>query len=214
MAFTVAGVTLAEPGLRVLVSASGGTVQVVARGVSGVSNGVLVCPVEGAAGAPREGDCVVVENGRAVDLAVGVTSPGVLVRTPEGARGAPPRVAELTLIYVPDGDRITVLTPPTAPPQTPGDCHAGPCQTTFELSPTGSGTFVLEADGRGGRAQLTLDAGAPSGRSQVLSIVEGGGRLAIRSTLDGRSDARLTLRNQGETELPPLELTLSWPVRP
>ena len=42
----------------------------------------------------------------------------------------------------------------------------------------------------------------------MLSIVEGGGSLAIRSTVDGRSDATLTLRNLGDAELPPLELAL------
>ena len=47
----------------------------------------------------------------------------------------------------------------------------------------------------------------------MLSIVEGGGSLAIGSTVDGRSDATLTLSNLGEMELAPLELTVVWPSR-
>jgi hypothetical protein len=47
----------------------------------------------------------------------------------------------------------------------------------------------------------------------VLSIVEGGGSLAVGSTVDGRSDATLTLRNQGQAELPVLEISLAWPFR-
>ncbi len=42
----------------------------------------------------------------------------------------------------------------------------------------------------------------------MLSVVEGGGSLAVRSTVDGRSDATVTLRNLGETELPALEIAV------
>jgi hypothetical protein len=122
-------------------------------------------------------------------------------------------VSEVTLIYTPEDDRITVVTPPLAPSDTPGHCSGGGCQMAFQLSPTGSGTFSLRADGRGGRPQLTLEAGLPGGPSRVLSIVEGGGSLAVGSTVDGRSDATLTLRNQGQAELPVLEISLAWPFR-
>ncbi len=213
MAFTVVGATLSEPGLRVLVGASGGAITVVARGVAGGSNGVRICPVNGVSAAPATDDCVVADDGRSVSLTVAGGSPGVLLRAPEGTNTDPIRVAEVTLIYVPDGDQVTVVTPPMAPSATPGECSGGPCQTAFELSPTGPGTFSLRADGRGARPQLSLAAGQPGGPTQVLSIVEGGGSLAIRSTVDGRSDATLTLRNLGEAELPPLELALSWPFR-
>jgi hypothetical protein len=213
VAFTVVGVTLSEPGLRVLVGASGGAIKVVARGMSGGSNGLRICPVNGLSGAPSADECVVGQDGRTVAVAVDGGSPGVLLRTPEGPGGDPVRVAELTLIYVPDGDEITVVTPPMASSGTPGECPGGPCQTAFVLSPTGQGTFSLRADGRGGRPQLTLAGGLPGGPSQVLSIVEGGGSLAVRSTVDGRSDPTLTLRNVGDAELPPLEMALVWPVR-
>jgi hypothetical protein len=213
VAFTVVGVTLSEPGLRVLVGASGGAITVVARGVSGGSNGVRICPVNGVSGAPAADDCVVADDGGGVSLAVAGGLPGVLLRAPEGTNTDPIRVAEVTLIYVPDGDQITVVTPPLAPSATPGECSGGPCQTAFELSPTGRGAFSLRADGRGARPQLSLVAGQPGGSTQVISIVEGGGSLAIRSTVDGRSDATLTLRNLGDAELPPLELALVWPVR-
>jgi hypothetical protein len=156
-------------------------------------------------------------DGQAVDLMVptGLAggSGGVLVRAPEGSIGDRIRVAEVTLIYVPDGDGITVVTPPLAPSATPGDCSGEGCQMAFQLSPTGRGTFSLRADGRGGRPQLTLAAGLPSGPSRVLSVVEGGGSLAVGSTVDGGSDATLTLRNVGDAGLLPLELALVWPSR-
>ncbi len=201
-AFTVVGVTLAEPGLRVLVEASGGTMEVVARGLTGGSNGVLVCPVGGVAGPPPATGCVVATDGRAATVALDGGANGVLLRAPEGAAGASVRASEVTLIYVPGGDRITVVTPPVAPSETPGDCPGGVCEMAFELSPTGSGTFVLDADGRGARPQLTVQSGLPSGPSRVLSIVEGGGRLTVRATVDGRSDARVMLRNQGRWSCP------------
>lgn len=213
VAFTVVGLTLSEPGLRVLMGASGGTVQVVARGVSGDSNGVRVCPVSGVAGPPPSVGCVAAMDGRGVVVEVPAGAGGVLLRAPEGAAGDRIRVAEVTLIYVPEGDQITVVTPPLAPSATPGDCPGGPCEMAFQLSPTGSGTFSLRADGRGARPQLTVTSGLPAGPSRVLSVVEGGGSLAVRSTVDGRSDATVTLRNLGETELPALEIALVWPVR-
>ncbi len=213
VAFTVVGVRLAEPGLRVLVGASGGTIRVVARGLSGGSNGVRICAVDGVSTPPRAGDCVVATDGRGVDIPVSGVSPGVLVQALEGSIGGVVGVAEVTLVYVPEGDRITVVTPPLAPSATPGDCPGEPCRMAFELSPTGPGTFVLEAQGRGGRPQLTLASGVPAGASRVMSMVEGGGRLAIRSSLDGGSDATLILRNLADVELPPLELSLAWPAR-
>ncbi len=213
VAFTVIGATLAEPGLRVLVGASGGTLQVVATGVSGGSNEVRICPVDGVSGAPQADGCVVGRDGQTVTVAVAGGSPGVVVQAPEGAIAGAFRVAEVTLIYVPEGDRIAVVTPPMAPSEVPGDCPGGRCRLAFRLSPTGPGIFVLEAQGRGARPQLSLEAGLPAGPSRVISIVEGGGRLAIRTSVDGRSDATLTLRNLGDTELPPLEISLGWPAR-
>jgi len=214
VAFTAYGVPLSEPGFRVLVRPSGGTVRVVVRGVSGGSDAVRICPVEGVSGAPRDERCVVAGDGRPVDLA-GVA--GLLLRPVEGAAGAANRVAEMTLTYVPDDDQITLVTPSLGPSQTPGDCPGGRCEMAFELTPTGAGTFVLQADGRGARPQLTLRAGPPDdprgGGSRVLSVVEGGGRLTVRSSVDGRSDASLVLRNQGAGDLPPLELSLVWPGR-
>jgi hypothetical protein len=157
--------------------------------------------VEGVADVPTTADCVVAGDGRGVDLTAG----GVVLRPENGSQ----KVAEVTLIYVPDGDSITVVTPPLAPLYDPG--------MAFEVTPTGAGTFVLDADGRGGRPRLTLQAGPqplpPGGGSQVLSAVEGGGVLALRSTLDGRSDATLQLANVGDIELPPLELTMAWPAK-
>ena len=213
MAFTVVGVTLSEPGLRVLMGASGGTVQVVARGVSGGSDEVRICPVSGVSGPPPTVGCVAAMDGRGVDVEVSAGTGGVLLRAPEGAAGGRIRVAEVTLIYVPETDQITVVTPPLAPTATPGDCPGGACEMAFQLSPTGSGTFSLRSDGRGARPQLTVTSGLPEGPSRVLSVVEGGGSLAVRSTVDGRSDATVTLRNLGETELPALEIALVWPAR-
>ncbi len=215
MAFTAIGVPLSESGLRVLVQPSGGVLRVVVRGVSGGSDAVRICPVSGVAGAPASADCVVAGDGRAVDLTVDPTGDpgvgGILVRPAEASIGAGIRIAEVTLLYVPDGGRITLVTPPLAPSEIPGDCTGGRCAMAFELSPTGPGTFVLEADGRGARPRFTLEAGAAGGPSRVVSAVEGGGRLAIRSSVDGRSDASLVLRNLGDADLPPLEISLVWP---
>jgi hypothetical protein len=84
---------------------------------------------------------------------------------------------------------------------------------TFEVTPTARGTFALDADGRGGRPQLTLRSGTDgAGSSRVVSMVEGGRRLRIRSTVEGPIGASLTLRNLGSSELPPLELALVWPT--
>jgi hypothetical protein len=84
---------------------------------------------------------------------------------------------------------------------------------TFEVTPTGRGTFALDADGRDGRPQLTLRSGTEGAGSRVVSMVEGGRRLRIRSTVQGPTGASLTLRNLGSSELPPLELALVWPTR-
>ena len=84
VAFTVVGLTLSEPGLRVLMGASGGTVQVVARGVSGGSNEVRICPVSGVSGPPPTAGCVAAMDGRSVDVEV----PGGVRRgPPAGPRG-------------------------------------------------------------------------------------------------------------------------------
>lgn len=208
MAFTVVGATLSEPGLRVLMEVSGEALEVVARGVPGGPGELLACPVEGVSGDPGAAGCVPLEDGRTASMSLGGGATGVLLRS----SGGPVRVAEVTLLYVPVGDRITLVTPPLDPPATPGECPGGACEIAFELSPTGPGTLVLEAHGRGARPQLTVQAGLPAGPSRVLSIVEGGGRLAVRSTVDGRADARLTVRNLGAMELPPLEIALTWPV--
>jgi len=81
------------------------------------------------------------------------------------------------------------------------------------LTPTGRGSFQLTADGRGGRPQLTLRSGVDrAGSSRVVSMVEGGARLRIRSTVEGPEGVSLTVRNLGSADLPPLELTLVWPV--
>jgi len=217
VAFTAIGVPLSEPGLRVLVRPSGGRVQVVVRGVPGGSNGVRICPVSDISGAPPVDGCVVAADGRPVDLVVdgaaGGGVGGVLVGPSDGSVGGGFRGAEVTLIYVPDGDSITLVTPRLAPPETPGDCPEGRCAMAFELTPTGSGTYSLEADGRGARPQLTLRVGLPDGGSRMVGMVEGSNRLSIGSTVDGRSDANLSLRNVGPSELPPLEIALVWPSR-
>ncbi len=201
VAFTVVGATLLGPGLRVLLETSGATVEVVARGVAGPSNRVLACPVEGISDTPDEAGCVIVTDGRAASVGLPEGSSGLLLRAVDD----PVRVAEMTLIYVPEGDSITVVTPPMAPSEA--------SEIAFELTPTGPGNFVLKADGRDARPRLTVQSGLPSGPSRVLAIVEGGGALAITSTLDGRSDARLTVRNVGAMEMPPMEIGLSWPSR-
>jgi len=216
VAFTAFGVPLSEPGLRVLVRPSGGAIRVVVRGVSGLSRdsrGVKVCPVNGVSEVPTTEGCVPAGDGQAVDLVVGPGVGGVLLRAAEPVLGAGIRVDEVTLIYVPDGDQITVVTPSLAAPEVPGDCPGGRCAMAFELTPTGPGTFVLEADGRGARPRLTLESGGTAGPSRVFSAVEGGGRLAIRSSVDGRSDAALVLRNLGDAALPPLEISIVWPGR-
>ena len=128
----------------------------------------------------------------------------------------------MTLTYVPEGDSITLVTPSLPPAEVPGECSTGRCAMGFELTPTGSGTFVLDANGRGARPELTLRAGPPGtrlpapggsggGTSRVVAMVSGGGRLSISSSVDGRSDATLGLRNLGDTPLPVLELALVWP---
>jgi hypothetical protein len=223
VAFTATGVPLSDPGLRVLVRPSGGVLRVVVRGITGGSNTVRICPVDGVSGTPSEGRCVVASDGRPVDLVVdeaaGGGVGGVLLRPPEGSSGAGIRVSEVTLIYAPDGDSITLVTPPLAPSNAAGECPGGTCAMGFELSPTGPGTFSLQADGRGARPQLTLRDGPAEGSgtggstSRVMSLVEGGSRLSIRSTVDGRTDASLVLRNVGDSELPALEIALVWPSR-
>jgi hypothetical protein len=85
---------------------------------------------------------------------------------------------------------------------------------SFRLTPTGSGTFVLDTEGRNGRAQLTVQTGAADGgRSRALSSVGGGGRLRVSSSVDGRSDVELVVRNLGPADLPPLEVKLVFPSR-
>ncbi len=218
MAFTVLRVPLVEPGLRVLMGPAGGAVEVVVRGLPPGSNGVEACPVEGVAGVPGTGRCVVAGPDQAVEIDVGGGSDGapsgVLLRPLDGSPATPSTLPEVTFTYRPAGDSLTVVTPRLAPSGVPADCPGGTCEMTFELTPTGYGTFELDADGRRARPQLTLRSGRDrSGSSRVVSMVGGGGRLTMRSTVDGPAGVSLTLRNQGPAELPPLELRLVWPSR-
>jgi hypothetical protein len=227
VAFTVLGAPLSEGGLRVLMGPSEGAVEVVVGGSPAASNEVEVCPVAGVGGVPDEARCVVATPGRTVALVVGGGSSqgpdggltGVLLRPRNGSPATGSRVPEVTFTYRPSGAAITVVTPALPPAGAPGECPGGACEMSLDLTPTGSGTFELEADGRGGRPQLTLRSGPgspgqPPSASRVVSIVEGGGRLRIRSTVQGPSGVSLTLRNLGDVHLVPLELALVWPPGP
>ena len=209
------GVPLAEPGLRVLLSAATGVVRVEIRGLDIPSNAAVVCPVAGPATPPSTtAECVPVDPGKPVDVALVGGARGVLLRPPEGSSAPGATLAEVAFTYVPADDSLTLVTPVLVASSTPGDCAGGPCQMSFRLTPTGSGTFVLDADGRNARGQLTVQTGAAAGGgSRVLASVGGGGRLRVSSSLDGRSDAELVLRNLGPADLPPLELKLVWPSR-
>ena len=217
VAFTVLHLPLSEGGLRVLMGLADGVVAVAVRGLSAGSNGVEVCPVAGVAGSPGAGRCVVAGPGGAVDLAVGGGADGgpagVLVRPLPGAPATGAQVGEVTFTYRPDGDSLTVVTPSLPSSEGSGDCPGQACEMVIGLTPTGRGTLEMRSDGRGARPQLTLRSGVDgAGSSRVVSIVEGGGRLRIQSTVEGPEGVTLTLRNLGPAELPPLELSLVWPV--
>ncbi len=204
-------VPLAEPGLRVLLSSATGVVRVEIRG----SNAAVVCPVAGPATPPSAtAECVAVNPGHPVDVALSGGARGVLLRPADGSNAPGASLAEVAFTFVPADDSLTLVTPVLGPSPTTGDCAGGPCQMSFRLTPTGSGTFVLDADGRNGRGQLTVRTGpASGGGSRVLASVGGGGRLRVSSSLDGLSDAELVVRNLGPADLPPLEVNLVWPAR-
>ena len=208
-------VPLAEPGLRVLLSAATGVVRVEIRGPERGSNAAVVCPVSGpATPPPATAECVAIDPGEPVDVPLVNGARGVLLRPADGSNAPKASLAEVAFTYVPADDSLTLVTPVLVASPTPGDCAGGPCRMSFRLTPTGSGTFVLDADGRNGRGQITVQTGsAGGGGSHVLARVGGGGRLRVRSSLDGRSDAELVVRNLGPADLPPLEVDLVWPTR-
>jgi hypothetical protein len=226
--FTVSSAPVAGPGLRVLMGPADAAVEVVVRGLPDGSDVVELCPVGGASATPDEGGCVVATPGRAVALALGAGSGGgaggglrgVLVRPRTGSSGASSAVVDVTFTYRPGADSLTVVTPPLGPYGGAGGAIDGGGEMTFELTPTGRGTFQLVADGRGGRPRVTLRSGRPdsasgnggtASSSRVVSTVEGGGRLSIRATVEGPDGVSLTLRNLGPDTLAPLELALVWP---
>jgi hypothetical protein len=211
---TAFGVPLAEPGLRVLPAPGTKGVRVGIEVADAGSNGALACPVDGPASPPPEpAGCVRADPGRPVDIALEPGARGVLLRPPTGSEGPVATIAEVTFTYLPTDDSVTLVTPVLGPPADAGECVGGPCEMSFRLSPTGKGTFVLDADGRNSRAQLTVEAGDPGAAgSHVLATVGGGGRLRVTSSLDGRSDARLVVRNLGPAALPPVEIHLRWPT--
>lgn len=221
VAFTAAGATISEPGLRLLVDPADGSMEVLVEGLPAGSDTVEACPVGGVSAAPDATRCVVAAAGRRVALGLGegsATRPetrlrGVLLRPSGGSTAGPVEVPEVTFTYRPASAAVTLVTPPLPPPGTPGECPGGPCLMSFEVAPTGAGTLRLDADGRGARPQLTLRSGREGdGSSRVVSLVEGGGRLTIRSTVEAGPGTVLVLRNLGETALPPLELALVWPL--
>ncbi len=217
VAFTVLGAPVSDPGLRVLMGPVEGLVKVVVGGLPEGPGGVEVCPVRGVSGSPGTGRCVVATSDRTVDLTVdgGVDGgpAGVLLRPVGGSSSTPIRVPEVTFTYRPDGDSVTIVTPPLPPPGTPGDCPGGACEMTFEVVPTARGTFELAAEGRNARPQLTLRSGRDgAGGARTVAIVEGGGRLRMSATVEGPEDVSLVLRNLGSEALPALELALVWPV--
>lgn len=224
VALSALGVPLSGPGLRVLVGVVDRAMEVVVEGAPTGSAAVEACPVGGAEDVPDDRRCVAMEEGRAVEMSVpggsaGGSTPGpsgVLLRPLGGTNAATVHLTRATFTYRPAGDSIVVVTPPVPPPGGTGRCAGGPCEMTLELVPTGSGTFSLDAYGRGAQPELTLRASpagtSGEGASRVVSIVEGGGQLTIRSTVGGPTGVTLTLRNQGTTTLVPLELALRWPV--
>ncbi len=199
------GVPLSEPGLRVLISAANGVVRVDVRGAASGSNGAVACPVAGPVTPPAAtADCVPVRPGTPVDVTLTKGARGVLLRPPPGTNASGARLAEVAFTYVPADDSLTLVAP----------VLAASGELMFRLTPTGRGAFVLDADGRNGKGQLTLEAGpAAGGGSHVLASVGGGGRLRLSTSLDGASDAELVVRNLGPGDLPPLEIGLRWPSR-
>ncbi|MEA2842619.1 MAG: hypothetical protein QOJ69_290 [Actinomycetota bacterium] len=205
MTLSAFGVPLAEPGFRVLMSAATGVVRVEIRGAGGGSNGAVACPVPGPVTPPAAGaECVPVNPGKPVDVTLANGARGVLLRPAPGSNAPGARLAEVAFTYVPADDSLTLVTP----------VLAASGELSFRLTPTGRGTFALDADGRNGRGQLTLEAGAAgSGGSHVLASVGGGGRLRVSTSVDGESNAELLVRNLGSADLPPLEVNLVWPSR-
>ena len=183
-----------------------------AGGVGGLQRGPGLPRRRGLRDPRPAAGCVAAMDGRAVDVDGPPGAGGVLLRPPRGPPATASGVAEVTLIYVPEGDSITVVTPPLAPSATPGDCPGGPCEMAFRAHPTGPGTFVLRADGRGGATPADRPSGLPPGA--VAGALRGRGRGVAGRPLDGRRPVRRQpspCATWATTELPPLEIPWSGP---
>jgi hypothetical protein len=210
--FTARGVVLADPatdaeGLRVLVGAAP-SYTVRTRGRVPVE----VCPAgPGGPPRPRPEGCVEPVGQEPSEVPGGPAATGVAVRqlpAPTGARRGPAALEEVTVTYRPSGRAITLVVPPRGP----GACGADECEATFELAPTGAGTFSLEARPQGGRPQLSLLSG-PADRpgSRSLATVEGASSLSVRATVEAGSAPRLVFREKDPGQAPALAVELFWP---
>lgn len=194
---------VAADGLRLLVGSAPSYV-VQRRGAVAVE----VCPVD-AGGAARRGPggCARPGPDEALEVGGGSGIEGVEVRQPAGARGGAAPVEEVTLTYRPAGRAITLVVPRPA-----GACLADRCRATFELAPSGSGTFVLEAHPQGGRPELTLLSG-PADRpgSRSLATVEGSSNLSIRASVEAGSTPQLVFQEGDPGGGAALAMELFWP---
>lgn len=199
--FRVSGFSLPDigaggTGLRVLVRSSSERLTVRRRGGAGA---VSVCPIAVAIPSPRDGACVDLPAGGAVELAF---LGGLEARAPAGLA----TVEELLVSYVPASRATTVVTPARAA----GACGAG-CEITFALAPGGAGAFVLDGQARGGRPRLVLTSVGAGASNRTLATVEGGGVLSIRATLEAGSEARLLHHEQGPDAVAPVTAEILWP---
>lgn len=183
-------------GLRVLVRASSERLTVRRRGGAGA---VAVCPIALTVASPRDGACVDLPAGGAVELAF---LGGLEAR----ATAATATVEELLVTYVPASRATTVVTP--ARPA--GACLTA-CDATFSLVPAGAGAFSLDGQAGGGRSRLVLVSVGAGASNRTLATVEGGGSLSIRATVEAGSEARLLHHEEGPGAVAPVTAEILWP---
>ena len=196
--FSLPDVRSGGTGMRLLVRASSPRLTVRRRGGGGA---VTVCPVTNATVPAPGADCVDLGPQAAVEVRfVG----GVELRATAGDAA----VDEVGVTYVPV-DRSTTIVTPARPA---GACAARACEATFSLTPARAGPFALDGRAGGGRPRLVLEARPTAGGSnRMLALVEGGGSLSIRGTLEAGMEATLLHHEQGPDAVAPTTAEISWP---
>ena len=195
--FTLPDTRAGGTGLRVLVRSASERLTIRRRGGEGA---VSACPVALSIASPRDGDCIDLAAGRAVELPF---LGGVELR----ATGAQAAVEEVAVSYVPASRATTVVTPS----RPAGACQATACEATVAMVPGGAGTFVRTGQAGGGRPRLVLTAVGAGVSNRTLATVEGGGSLSIRASLDAGSEARLLHHEQGPGPIAPVTAEILWP---